>query len=382
MRKAVAMLRKTWGALFLSLVVLTAFVPLVGASSGVKSPPAVGETPVPGEWDNVVKAARKEGEVLIYSEIGSRLKKELENFTQKYGIQLKYMSARAPELAQKIISQQRNGLYDGDILLMAIATTQDILKPAGALEPLNNHLILPEVLDARMWWRGRLPWVDNEHYQVLVTLFPIVGVVRNKDLVRAGELKSYRDLLNPKWKRKIVIDDPSILGAGNSWFTGTGGIMGIEYLRELGRQEPVVSRDMRLMLESVAKGKYPIAIGSQGETYTEFRRAGAPVEKVRLQEGETLDCSIGAISLLARAAHPHAAKVFINWALGREGALAFSRGIGGQSARVDVPADFLDAAMVRQQGVKYSSNATVDAGPRKREWAAVAKSIFSERGQK
>jgi ABC-type Fe3+ transport system substrate-binding protein len=54
-----------------------------------------------------------------------------------------------------------------------------------------------------------------------------------------------------------------------------------------------------------------------------------------------------------RAPHPNAAKVFLNWLLGKEGQTAFAKAMGYVSRRVDVTTDHVPPYWVPQEGVKY-----------------------------
>jgi ABC-type Fe3+ transport system substrate-binding protein len=80
-----------------------------------------------------------------------------------------------------------------------------------------------------------------------------------------------------------------------------------------------------------------------------------------MQEGAGLVSQFGGLTLVNRAAHPNAAKVFINWYLSREGQLTLQRVIAKagdgsvvpDSLRIDIPKDDIPLENRRVQGVKY-----------------------------
>lgn len=78
------------------------------------------------------------------------------------------------------------------------------------------------------------------------------------------------------------------------------------------------------------------------------------------KEGTVITTGIGAISLINRAAHPNAAKLFINWFLSKEGQTLYSRAYNSHSARVDVPTEGIDPATLRVAGEKYYNSETED----------------------
>jgi len=68
--------------------------------------------------------------------------------------------------------------------------------------------VLPEVVDQTLWYDGRFNWADEVRYIFNFALSPIHMVFINTTLVKPAEIRSYYDLLNPKWQDKILINDP------------------------------------------------------------------------------------------------------------------------------------------------------------------------------
>lgn len=161
-------------------------------------------------------------------------------------------------------------------------------------------------------------------------------VLVNTEMVKETELISYRDLLNLRWKSNMVLSDPTIAGAGLRFFGVVGGrIMGLDFMKELARQEPVITKDRRLQVEWVARGKYPIGLGAESPSISEFKNAGAPIREVVPIEGSGLAAGSGCIGLINKAPHPNASKLFINWFLGQEGQTVWTKAIrkaGGSPA--------------------------------------------------
>ncbi len=252
------------------------------------------------------------------------------------------------------------------------------LKPEGALDPMKSTLLLPEVVDQAKWFGGKHWWVDTDGTYVLgFTLFTSPYVLINTELVKEEELKSYRDLLNPKWKDKIIINDPSIAGTGARFFGVIGAkIMGYDFMREVAKQQPVITRDRRLQVESVARGKYPIGLGAESVSISEFRLAGAPIKDHMPVEGSGLVSGSGNLSLINRAPHPNAARVFINWFLTREGQTMWSKALLNPSARIDVPTDHVDPVRVPVQGQVYLMSDAEEFLLQQPEHMKVAKEIF------
>lgn len=330
------------------------------------------------EWDKLVKAAQEEGTLVITTSMPTDARTALSDFIKgKYGLKIEFIVGRAGERVEKLMTERRAGLYTTDVYLSGAATAIRVLKPAGGLERLDPVLFLPEVLDRNAWWGGDLLWVDPEHYMAAFQAIVKQNIVVNKDIVKPEEIKSWRDLLQFKFKGKIAMDDPTTSGSGNATFSALAmGIMDLNYLRELAKQEPAFTRDRRLMAEWVARGKYPVGIAMDDATMTEFKKAGAAFEFVTPAEGTYLTASSGAIALINRPPHPNAAKFFTNWMLTREGTTVYSKAAGGQSGRVDVAIDHLDPLELRQPGVKYVNQMNEETEYKKAEYMKVAQEVF------
>ncbi len=329
------------------------------------------------EWEKTKSLAIAEGSLLISGSAGPALRDPLTRaFREKYGVNLDWLSSRGDEVVQRIFAEQRAGIYAVDIYLSG-ATLVPTLRGQNAVQSLDPVLILPEVLDKKAWWGGDLIFLDKEHTWVGLLAYPNPPIFVNTDLVKPGEARSWRELLDPRWKGKMVLYRPTT-GAGLSWaYSVSEVIMYPDYLRQFAKQEPIVLGDSRQQSEWIARGKYPVAVAARTENTDEFMKLGAPVQLVTPTEGVELVAGAGGLSLLTKAPHPNAAKLFINWALTREGATLFSKLIGGQSARLDVPTDFLEPSVVRQPGGKYFNLVTEDHYLKKSAFAKVAEQIFA-----
>lgn len=240
-------------------------------------------------------------------------------------------------------------------------------------------MILPDVADPetikKVWYRGELWWVDRDHTLLATLMFPHPPLAINTTMVRPDEIKTYNDLLDIKWKDKMNFNDPS--QSGTTFQSFMIHVYGADWLRKLAKQEPVILRDQRLQVEWLARGKVPIALGLKVEVYNEFKRAGAPIQAITPAEGTWLSTDSSAIHIYNRAAHPNAARVFINWVLSKEGQTVLSKIAGGQSGREDVPTDFLPPDQIRRPGVKYWEKEREEVSFQKAEELNLCKEIFA-----
>lgn len=153
-------------------------------------------------------------------------------------------------------------------------------------------------------------------------------------------------------------------------------IMSLDYMRNLAKMEPIVTRDQRLQVEWVSQGKFSIAISPNSPIVSQFKKDGAPIEQTTPREGAPVTSSSGNIALMNKAPHPKAAKLFINWLLTREGQTLFSEALGFQSARLDVPTGHLDSDKIRNPEVKYFSAIDEEFLKTLPEYTRIAREIF------
>ncbi len=311
------------------------------------------------EWEQTLAPAKKEGRLVVYFTAGPEVRNPLTKaFQDKYGIAIEALGGSGREIGEKILRERKAGLFLADIYQGGATTPLSILKPNGVLDPLEPAFIIPDLKDPeaikKVWWEGKLTWFDPDHKVFAFLAYPRPWAVINTNLVKPEELKSFKDLLNPKWKGKIIMSDPVSPGPGGKFFSVTASfIMNMDFFRDLAKQDPVISRDGRLVVDGLAKEKYAISLAPLSEIVAEYKRAGAPLIHLQPVEGASLATGHGGLALINNAPHPNASKIFINWLLSKEGITLFSKSNDVHSLREDVSTDFLSAEGVRQPGLRY-----------------------------
>lgn len=345
--------------LFLSLLTISS--PGSGANAPAVPPASSIEREKPSpepwqqKWNRILAEARKEGRAMAYGNFSTEEKAAVsKGLKAKYGIEMEWVTGNSSQVINKINNERTAGLYLVDIFASGVAGAVDMLKPKGYLQKLDDAVILPEVKDPKVWLGNKFPWFDQDHTNIAFVGYVMPDIIVNTELVKEGEITGYQDLLNPKWKGKIVMFNPTITGSMLAWFTVMGQKVGGEtYMRTLVKQEPVILSDNRLAVEWVARGKSSIGLALRLDEIISFARVGAPIRIVSAKEGGYLSTGHGTVSLFNKAPHPNAAIVYLNYLLSREGQTAYSK--EGRSAvrRLDVPTDHLDPSTIPVPGRSY-----------------------------
>jgi iron(III) transport system substrate-binding protein len=258
-----------------------------------------------------------------------------------------------PALASRLMAERRAGKYLADLFITGQGVHVSVLYPAKALAPMPPAFILPEVKDESKWFKGRHRFVDPETRRSFVFqghrgLYLSV----NTEQAKVNEIKSWRDLLNPKWKGKIIGYDPTIPGVARNvlWYLYTNDSLGPEFMSRLyGDMQFTLSRDHRQLVNWLAAGKAAVCVPCDDAELGRAQEQRLPVESVThaLKEGDYIAAGQGVISLIAPVPHPYAAQVFLNWFLSKEGQSLFqeqSVKVGQRNAnsrRADIPKDVI-----------------------------------------
>jgi ABC-type Fe3+ transport system substrate-binding protein len=336
--------RKAWFGWLSSMVLL------LGLSSG-----ALGQSAGPADWQAIQEAARKEGKITVGIPASGDLRRVLEkSFTERFkGIQIELVSGPAPMIANRIVSESKGGIRNFDVFLSGSGSAL-ALAGEGLLEPFESYMVLPEVKDPKNWFGGYI-WVDNVTTKRFIYAFQAYvtdPAYYNTELMKGGEIRSYDDLLNPKWKGRLGIHEPRSQGAGQAVWIYMWTVKGENYLKKLAEQDLIIAADYRQLGEMLAKGRLALAMGATYSTLSPFIKAGLPVAPLPVpKEGIHATIGFGAASVIKNHPHPNATRVFLNWFLGKEGQDLYGRAVGNATRRLDV-----DTKWAREIGVQAAKD--------------------------
>ena len=296
------------------------------------------------EWTKIVEAAKAEGRVVVGGPPTSVLRQRFkETFEKRFGIELELISAPGPQNASRAMSEFKAGVKYFDLLHAGSGTLEPLMRE-NMFAPLMELLILTEVKDPRQWWGGHM-WEDNINTNKFIYSFSAdfsTPPFYNAELVKQDEIKSYEDFLLPKWKGKIGFFEPRVPSAGQGLWGFLMKIKGKDFLRRLTQQQLFISRDGKQLADSMAKGTLAFNLGQSQRFIDPYLKAGIPIKALRsIKEGLSGSNGFGTVAVMKNAPHANAAKVYLNWLLGKEGQELYSQALTQGTRRLDVDTKWL-----------------------------------------
>ena len=261
-----------------------------------------------GQDVKLVEAAKKEsGAIIAYGSLESNTVEPIvEAFKKKTGLTVEYWRASATKVMDRALGELRAGKSVFDVMV----------NNSGAIHVMKKDGVFATYLSpaAKAFPKD----ITDPQVGPIYRNTP-VGILYNKGQISAANApKSLEDLLNAKYKGKLVMADPTQHTTTLQWLASLYKIMGNEnaakFIRDLGATKPLMVESFSPSAERVSTGETPIAISLIRYTVT-YAEKGAPVDYVRL--GKML--STGQyLALSNKANRPNGGKAFIDFFLGDE----------------------------------------------------------------
>ncbi len=250
----------------------------------------------------LIDAAKKEGHLVWYTSMAIDLSKPLlDAFTKEYSfIKGDLVRAGNEQLTNRIFNETRAGKWAFDLLSLSSA---DLFVERGILAPYfspERDAYIGEFKEPKGYW--------TSVYNSNLVLMYNTRLVRDKEAPR-----DYADLLDPKWKGKLLMDSTDYEWFGTLAVTW-GKDKALSYMKQLSRQDLTWRRGHGLVAQLIGAGELPL-----GWAYTfrveRMKKDGAPVDWA-----DTFDpimTTVHGIGVGSKASSPNAAKLFIDFILSR-----------------------------------------------------------------
>ena len=330
-----------WGWIFALILALGPTRGASGAEAAKSAPTATQKTlneimkvPAKERIKKLIDGARKEGTLVWYNpEREEIINLRVELFKEVYpDVIQKFVTPRVPSdaMINRLLTEERAGKFTADVVWLRRPQVPSMLQEgllAKYVAVEDSHI--PQPLKIGEEWRS----LGNR----LFTIMYNTKLVSEKDAP-----KTWEDVLDPKWKGKLILDDSLV-----DWFVGMldymGEEKGLEYMKKLAQNGVQMQRGRSNVEALVAAGEIPIMLANSGTSAAERMRNGEPVAYVKdphppIAYGE-------GVGIMRNAPHPYAAALFIEGLLSEKWQRRVAEKIKIRSARPEIPDPLLDASV-------------------------------------
>ena len=262
--------------------------------------------------ERITAAAKKEGELTVYASISQRdMSKLVSMFETKYDIKVTVWRSGSNQVLHRTLTESSAKTYKVDLVYDPV-TELEVLSRNNLLQPVNS----PTFKDLQPGSVSR----SRDRVNVLVSVFV---QAYNTRLVNKADLpRSFKDLLDPKWKGKLGIERKEA-----SWLGATIKAMGdeaagIKLFRDIAATNGISVREGHTLTKNmVVAGEVPLALTVYTYMADQAKREGAPIDWFAL---EPVIARANAIGIARQAPHPNAALLFYEFLLGPDAQKLFA----------------------------------------------------------
>ena len=291
----------------------------IAVVAGITAAAAIAQTPAPASPNRkiylyqgadrdqrLIEGAKKEQQVVLYSTMTVADGKALAAaFERKYGVRVTHWRSGADRIVNRAVAEHRAQRYEADVFETS-SNRMEALRREQLLENFYSP-VLREIAPAAF---------PSGHRQYVADRFVFFVMGYNTNLIKPEDLPAtYDDLLQPRWAGRIAIE-----GTDVQWFAAVVKAMGEEkglaYFRKLASMKLQIRNSHILIAQLVASGEVPFFLNAFNNNMETLKLKGAPVDWKPLQPAFGQAASIGVARYAPR---PHAALLFVEFVLSREG---------------------------------------------------------------
>ncbi|MGH3758733.1 extracellular solute-binding protein [Actinophytocola sp.] len=261
---------------------------------------------------DIEELAKEEGQLVWYSGSDPGAAEQIvKAFTEKYGIEVENVRLSSGPLVQRFKSEVSAGAPSADVILTVDKAFFDEADKEGWITPLKTEeVVLPEIAE----------WSDDEmaNPSAMIVAYNVFVGSYNTKVVGDFEPKTWKDLLDPRLKDKLIVSDPRNSTAWASFFNMVlhDPELGESYLEGIGAQNPRVT-DTLTGVQLLGAGEGGALIGSPQVSLAPLLDKGAPIKSFVFQDPAIRSPHFQAA--VTDAQHPNAARLFIAFMASEEG---------------------------------------------------------------
>ncbi len=248
----------------------------------------------------LVDAAKKEGSVSLYTSASTGPSNAIaEAFKKTYGVNVSVYRAGSADVATRVQAEESAGRTQADALI--------IEEPAlSLLVPYLAAYDSPE--------RAAIDAVYKAPQSTLIRMY-MAQLGWNSGAVKDGAPADWKDLLDPKWKGRFGSLDPHVTATTLAWQVLVEKLYGPSFLQQFGANQPKLYASTNAMSQAIVSGEIDMGI-TNSFGVIQMADTGAPMTGVIPKNTVLFG---GNVAVFAKAPHPNAARLFVDFACSAEG---------------------------------------------------------------
>jgi len=272
-----------------------------------------------------VAAAKKEGKVVWYTSTPIETAQKIARlFETETGIKVEMFRSGGSAILRRFLQEAQAGRIAADVMTTSDPAATAALARKGtfvAFKPKNFEKIVDE---------GR----DRDGYFVAQRL-NLMTIYARSDKVPAADLpKTWGDLIDAKYKGRLVMTDPSFTALQLSVVGMMAKTLGWDYYEKLRKNDIMVVQGNQQVSDNIKRGERLIAVGALDSYAADDRKAGHPIVTILPADGTFVIPSPTAV--IKGSPNPNAAKLLAEFMVGDAAQKLFPED-GGYAARTDIP---------------------------------------------
>lgn len=187
----------------------------------------------------------------------------------------------------------------------------------------------------------------------------VVAMAYNSELIGVDELpKKWGDILDPKWRGKMVMADASSSSGALHWYSAMRKAFGKPFVEELSKQEVLIRTGNGEVVNTMISGERPLScMVYQYHVETAISK-GAALKVLIPEEGAPV--GVSHIAIAAKGPNITDAKKFFDFTLGYDAQLLWKQKYFTGSARDDLPDAASSTGAVSIKNLKQIASSPAD----------------------
>jgi len=267
--------------------------------------------------------ARAEGKVVLYTSLDTQIVDAIiAAFKKKHGIDVEYFRGGSADVTSKVLAEADAGRLQADMVDASDLAALLVMKDKGLLKPIKSAavpFVAPDLRDPDG------TWIADRLTQAVIQY-------NTKEFGPNAAPKTWKDLTDPRMKGRLVFFS-SANGDGAPRLYTLAKYFGWDLLKALANNNPLRVQTPQVITQVLESGERGAAFATNDNIALRSKQQGKPTDYVFPPEG--VPTELGAAGLLKGSAHPHAALLFHEFWMSKEGQELLAEK-GKYSSRSDV----------------------------------------------